>query len=637
MTGTSSSPLKSIAGPSASSGSFLARGRLRLLIILLFAPILWGLLWLAGTLWLGAFVRSLEVSDMWILVCLVTLVFYPVSHVFFNANRDRLRVSDSEAVSARLFSLALGLLLALATAQSVRRPEYSGPVLFMSVACSLAAVGPTPQVVAIILMTQGAARLLVSVFPWLWSLIDTGGPSFKFILGIAMYMSGVPAWYYPAWFGWHTLMGAAAIWVGCGVALRRPWARRLGIAICIVGILGDSAYLYTTFYNGYGFEWRPDLQPTRVPISVQYYLVYTVIFAVALFYLIVGRRADLVWEPPRPFDPQPSSVPPPSVQSTIPNDDRWHDALISSLQTTGAQRAPENIGSRIAGTIIGLVVLQLAIFALKSVTLPPTLRIDLQILGQALLFVISAFVLGRGVSLLQHHLRQLRARNAEKELARDKSRHPIFYLRSFNLEQWNPPSIRSLLLGQGATAEEKLVGVVRRAGPVIAIGRPDEQLPRLGAARFYVTNDLWRQKVADVVQVSQLVVWTTGVTEGLRWEISHLLRSVPIDRLILWAHPHLLGVDERSREEEWSRFHAELGGMFPTTLPGTLGKTQFIYFDADGTPHAVAPRFRLWDWLLRPWRGPLVVALRACLKAKGVPPFGKAPTIAAKPSNTTAS
>jgi hypothetical protein len=570
----------------------------------------------------------LRVSDLWILACLVVLIFYPVSHVFFRANRNRLRVTDAEAVGARLFSLALGLLLALVTAQSSRQPEYSGPVLFMSVACSLAAVGPTPQVVGIILMTQGAARLLVSVFPWLWSWLGIGidARSFKLILRLA-------SWDYPAWFVWHALMGTAAIWVGCGVALRRPWARRLGIAICIIGILGDSTYLDTNFYyNGYGLMWNAIPQLTGVPISVQYYLVYIVTFAIALFYLMVGRRTDLVWEPPRSSDRPPSPVPPPSVQSAIPNDDHWRDALISSLQTTGVQRTPENIGSRIAGTIIGLAVLQLAIFFLGRVTLPPTLRIDLQILGQVLVFVVSAFVLGRGVSLLQRHLRQLRARNAEKELTRDQSRRPIFYLRSFNLEQWNPPSIRSLLMGQGATAEEKLVGVVRRAGPVIAIGRPDEKLPRLGAARFYVTNDLWRQKVADVVQVSQLVVWTTGVTEGLRWEISHLLRTAPMDRLILWAHPHLLGGDERSREEEWSRFHTALGGMFPRTLPETLGKSQFIYFDADGTPHAVAPRFRLWDWLLRPLRGPQVVALRALLKAKGIPPFNKAPTDAGRSS-----
>jgi hypothetical protein len=81
------------------------------------------------------------------------------------------------------------------------------------------------------------------------------------------------------------------------------------------------------------------------------------------------------------------------------------------------------------------------------------------------------------------------------------------------------------------------------------------------------------KKIADAAQVSQFVVWTTGTTEGLRWEISHLLKSVPPAKLIVWAHPHLLRVDRAEREQDWSAFLARLGEAFPKALPERLRKS----------------------------------------------------------------
>ena len=102
----------------------------------------------------------------------------------------------------------------------------------------------------------------------------------------------------------------------------------------------------------------------------------------------------------------------------------------------------------------------------------------------------------------------------------------------------------------------------------MAIGRPGEHLPGLGAARFYCSDDRWKQKVADVADVAQLIVWATGVTEGLRWEISHLVERTPPEKLILWAHPNILRLGPQQREAEWSRFLAAVGGAFPAPRRG---------------------------------------------------------------------
>ena len=125
----------------------------------------------------------------------------------------------------------------------------------------------------------------------------------------------------------------------------------------------------------------------------------------------------------------------------------------------------------------------------------------------------------------------------------------------------------------------------RKIGPVIAIGRPGERLPSLGAARFYVSHDRWQETVAAILRVAQLVVWTTGTTDGLRWEISHIIEKVAPEKLVLWAHPQLQEFpDWLLAEEEWTRFLAAFGALFPRPLPERLENIAFICFDKDFSP-----------------------------------------------------
>jgi hypothetical protein len=81
----------------------------------------------------------------------------------------------------------------------------------------------------------------------------------------------------------------------------------------------------------------------------------------------------------------------------------------------------------------------------------------------------------------------------------------------------------------------------------------------------------------------------------LRWEIGHLIENLPPEKLVLWAHPHLMHLTAPEREEEWAKFRAALGDIFPKPLPETLGETRFICFAPDWTPIPIAPR----------WWGPL--------------------------------
>lgn len=292
----------------------------------------------------------------------------------------------------------------------------------------------------------------------------------------------------------------------------------------------------------------------------------------------------------------------------------WRGRVLVSFSDASVERAPDRFRE-----------IMLSFMALGGVTVVSYLILKLlpQPSGRAgwwtLLILWSAFwftILLPVMLRLNRLVRQARARSAEDEILRPGSRQPILYLRSFELDQHiaeHRLTLREFLFAQPqATAEEILAKELRRCGPVIAIGRPGEHLPELGAARFYVSGERWRDKIADLVRVVQLVVVGTGATQGLAWELSHLIKNLPADRLVLWAHPHIKRLDPADREAEWTAFLGGLGRLFPKPLPQRLLETRFIHFDADFNPIAVEPRW--WRWWSRQRR-----ASRAMLAAKGLP------------------
>ena len=101
------------------------------------------------------------------------------------------------------------------------------------------------------------------------------------------------------------------------------------------------------------------------------------------------------------------------------------------------------------------------------------------------------------------------------------------------LSNANPVRIARLLMGRGGdTAEEQLAAYVRNHGPFIAIGRPDEGLPMAGAARDYVDDASWKQRVLEWIREARLVIIQPGLTEGVRWEIEQALDAVSPDKVI---------------------------------------------------------------------------------------------------------
>jgi len=126
------------------------------------------------------------------------------------------------------------------------------------------------------------------------------------------------------------------------------------------------------------------------------------------------------------------------------------------------------------------------------------------------------------------------------------ARSPVIYLRSFDVDKrlarrpLNIVRFLSLL-----TEEEQLVEALREIGPIVAIGRPGERLPRLGAQRIYVGDKDWQQQVLSWFKSAALVVIQVppNPTKGVTWEIDQSLNLVALDRLVFLVSRNAQSLD----------------------------------------------------------------------------------------------
>lgn len=174
--------------------------------------------------------------------------------------------------------------------------------------------------------------------------------------------------------------------------------------------------------------------------------------------------------------------------------------------------------------------------------------------------------------------------NAEVCMRAD-SRAPILYLRPFDDDQAREENWMQLLIAGPdtlirPTAEEKVARELGRLGPVIAIGRPEEPVPPLGAARMYFSDDTWQAGIRRHIPSSQLIVLRAGTTQGLQWEFGALRELARPEQVIIHL-PFKRRLFGKGKDASYQAFKALAEPAFGTAFPERIGKAQFLYFDAE--------------------------------------------------------
>jgi hypothetical protein len=233
-------------------------------------------------------------------------------------------------------------------------------------------------------------------------------------------------------------------------------------------------------------------------------------------------------------------------------------------------------------------------------------------LGEATFHLIGPLLFGALGGLCLVAAKRMRARLKLAEQVEDV-RAPVVYLRSFQVDK--RLSRRPLAIGRviaSRTEEEQLVGALRESGPVVAIGRPGERLPRLGAQRVYVEDADWQQQILSWFTRAALVVIHVPPkpTEGLTWEVERSLSSVALDRLVFLVSRDSSSLDwlnQKFRDHGLTELHLQTVRRAPygSRIAG------IVYF-VNGQPGfrpLVKPPF-----LRRPYASPLIPVYRLALQ-----------------------
>ena len=130
---------------------------------------------------------------------------------------------------------------------------------------------------------------------------------------------------------------------------------------------------------------------------------------------------------------------------------------------------------------------------------------------------VAVFLLGR----------RLRRKPAAASLGNDE-REPILFLRPFSVDA------ASTITNKLESRERHLVDVLADLAPVLAIGRPGDTLPTLGANRVFVSHEQWKDAVRVFLEGARLVLIQIGGTPGILWELSRVRELLEPERLVLF-------------------------------------------------------------------------------------------------------
>jgi hypothetical protein len=237
--------------------------------------------------------------------------------------------------------------------------------------------------------------------------------------------------------------------------------------------------------------------------------------------------------------------------------------------------------------------------------------------GRGIAIIGSLFALPGVLFLIRS--RKYRSLSANEVLENDP-RPPVIYLRSFKDDKgaghplgiFRGSNIKYFwhwIFGfyngphelMGRSEEEILAQVLGTVGPVVAIGRPGEKLPQLGAARVYVEDAVWQEKVHEFLDRAALVVLRLGKTEGFWWEVEQSASRLDPRRLVFLVPLNRARYEEfRTRAEKY--FPKGLPAYSSSPLRRIFGKRVdgkvrgLIYFKPDWTPVFVNLYKVRWPW-----------------------------------------
>jgi len=257
------------------------------------------------------------------------------------------------------------------------------------------------------------------------------------------------------------------------------------------------------------------------------------------------------------------------------------------------------------GRIIQVASYNLIYFIVGPKWLALSKHFDLYSVVECIILLVFAYVMLHTAVTCVRHGRKLRTYSAE-EIMRKDPRPPVLYLRSFARDSeaadaeivesrsYDPATGSSTNRGWliMRTEEEQVVHVLQTIGPVIAIGKPGDTLPELGATRRYLKpGEDWQDVVEEWMAQASVVVLHAGTSPGLLWELQIAKRKLSHEQLLI-----LLSLNP----EEYLLFKKRVEQLWASHFPYYMGRkvygslTGCIYFKPGWKPCFLGMEETFW-------------------------------------------
>lgn len=165
----------------------------------------------------------------------------------------------------------------------------------------------------------------------------------------------------------------------------------------------------------------------------------------------------------------------------------------------------------------------------------------------------------------------------------DTDKNIVLFLRSFEDDGKSkemPISLFTLSI-QHPTFEEQIARDFKYFN-LIAIGRPGEKLPELGANRLYITDELWKEKVALLIDKASIIIVKPSFSDGLNWELDTIIKKGALSKVILF-HLFKDSPNKKIQKFYYNKFEEMMRRMFGVKLQSYLPNTIYSYFQKDMT------------------------------------------------------
>jgi hypothetical protein len=213
----------------------------------------------------------------------------------------------------------------------------------------------------------------------------------------------------------------------------------------------------------------------------------------------------------------------------------------------------------------------------------------IMVVGLVLVSFLARLTWGIGRRMTQYGALKLRERDARK---------PLFLIRSFKDDtiavadrlDWR------LLLGRVRARigfEQVIVSTLWEYGPVLTIGKPGDRVAPLGAAREYLGDDLWRDRVQQYFEDAKAIVIVLGDTANFAWECERVTAFGLAGHVLAIMPP----VDAPSIATRWSNLRRHFSPAAEVNLP-ELPPGHYplvVAFANDGSARFVTCRWRTRD------------------------------------------